>query len=119
MLLILAHFMHAFSVILRNSQHAVEIDFCRRLLQQASALKLFDVGKIAQAGQSEHLHEFPRSDIGEGGTGFRRARTCGDEVEALEAANDVAADFLANQPRQFSAGGGLQIGDGGDGVTLT
>ena len=45
----------------------------------------------------------------------RRARAGGDEIEALQAADDIAADFLADQARQLRAGSRLQIGDGGDG----
>ena len=84
-------------------------------MQQTGILETFDVGQIAQTGQSEHLQEFPRRDIGVRCAEFRRARAGGDEIEALQAADDITADFLADEARQFRAGGRLQIGDRGDG----
>ena len=86
-----------------EAQNAIEISYVSGPLQQAGVFELFDVGEVAQTGQTEHLQKLPRRDIGVGRAGFRRARAGGDEVQTLQPADDVAADFLAKQPRQFSA----------------
>ena len=60
-------------------------------------------GRSRRLSQPKNLQEFFCRDIGEGRAGFRRARAGGDEIEALQAADDVAADFLADEARQTSA----------------
>jgi hypothetical protein len=52
---VLAHFIHEFSVVFPNSQHAVEISFVRGPLQQANILESFDLGQVAQTGEAKNF----------------------------------------------------------------
>ena len=92
-----------------SPQGAVEVDVRLRPLQQPFVFEPFDVGKVAQCREPKNLQEFFRRDIGEGRAGFGRAHGPVDEIETLQTADDVAADFLAGEPRNFRTGGGLQI----------
>jgi hypothetical protein len=93
-----------------NPRGAVEVDVRRRPLQQPLVFEPFDVGQIAQGGEPENLEESPCRDIGERRAGLGRAKGAVNKPTALERADDVAADRLAGEPRDFRAGGGLQIG---------
>ena len=96
-------------VIPGNPKGAVEVDVPFRPLQQTFVFEPFDVWKVAQRREPKHLQEFLRRDIGEGRTGLGRAQGPVDEIEALQAADDVAADLLAGESRHIGAGRRLQV----------
>jgi hypothetical protein len=53
-------------VFVESTEHAIEIWFGKRPLQQSFVLEPLDVGEFAQARQSENLQELPRRDIAKG-----------------------------------------------------
>ena len=89
------------TVVVDKPQGVVDVDFRLRPPPQPLVFESLNVGQIAQTRQSEYLQEFLRRDIGEGRAGFGRAQGPVDEIETFQTTNDVAADFLAGEARNF------------------